>query len=138
MADVVFRSNVDDFLKKFRAGEAAGLKTVAENLRREYRRTLGKPGRGRPSSPGEPPRRQTGTLRDAIKVRTNRRRREASILILKRRNPNSDATANKYGVFLDQGTKHIRPRPWIIPGWKRAKRRHRTTFVRVMRAIFGR
>ena len=61
-----------------------------------------------PSRPGEPPAVDTGTLRRSIQMEVN----ATPALIVVRVGTNL-----KYGLFLELGTIHIEPRPWLLPAF---------------------
>lgn len=61
-----------------------------------------------PSSPGEPPAVDTGTLRRSVQMEVQ----DAPTLIIVRVGTNL-----KYGLFLEIGTVHIQPRPWLLPAF---------------------
>ena len=61
-----------------------------------------------PSAPGEPPHVDTGRLRSSItfEFESSRSQFEARV-----------GTNVIYGKFLELGTVHIRPRPWLRPAF---------------------
>ena len=81
----------------------------AEDLRREARALLNVPGVGAPSSPGEPPRRQSGHLRDSLRVEIAPGRPSAAV-----------GTDLDYGAHLEFGTQDTAPRPWLQPAVQNA------------------
>jgi HK97 gp10 family phage protein len=81
----------------------------ADDLRREARALLNVPGAGAPSSPGEPPRRQTGELRDSLRVEIAPDRLSATV-----------GTDLDYGAHLEFGTQDMAPRPWLQPAAQNA------------------
>ena len=87
------------------AAVAAG----ADDLRREARALLNVPGAGAPSAPGDPPRRQTGQLRDSLRVEIAPDRLSARV-----------GTDLDYGADLEFGTQDTAPRPWLQPAAQNA------------------
>ena len=81
----------------------------AEDLRREARALLNVPGVGAPSSPGEPPRRQSGQLRDSLRTEIAPGRPSAAV-----------GTDLDYGAHLEFGTQDTAPRPWLQPAVQNA------------------
>jgi HK97 gp10 family phage protein len=81
----------------------------ADDLRREARALLNVSGSGAPSSPGEPPRRQSGRLRDSLRVEIAPGRLSAAV--------GSDLD---YGADLEFGTQDTAPRPWLQPAAQNA------------------
>jgi len=81
----------------------------ADDLRREARALLNVPGGGAPSSPGEPPRRQTAQLRDSLRVEIAPDRLSATV-----------GTDLDYGADLEFGTQDTAPRPWLQPAAQNA------------------
>ncbi len=86
----------------------------ADDLRREARALLDVTGAGEPSAPGEPPRRQTGQLRDSLRVEIARNRLSATV-----------GTDLDYGAHLEFGTQDMAPRPWLQPAAQNAAPRIR-------------
>ncbi|MEE8499523.1 MAG: HK97 gp10 family phage protein [Kiloniellales bacterium] len=82
----------------------AAVEEGALDLRREARALLDVAGRGEASAPGEPPRRQTGALRDSLTVALAPDRLSARV-----------GTDLDSGVHLEFGTKDTAPRPWLAP-----------------------
>lgn len=81
----------------------------ADDLRREARALLNVPGVGAPSSPGEPPRRQSGQLRDSLRTEIAPGRPSAAV-----------GTDLDYGAHLEFGTQDTAPRPWLQPAVQNA------------------
>lgn len=73
---------------------------------------LDEPRAGASSLPGEPPRRDSGRLRDSLFVRTSRDGLSAQI-----------GTDLDYGFHLEFGTQTMPPRPWLHPAIEIAKPR---------------
>ncbi len=92
----------------------AAIEEGAQDLRREARDLLDVAGRGEPSAPGEPPRRQTGTLRDSLTVELAPDRPSARV-----------GTGLDSGAHLEFGTQAIAPRPWLAPAAENAAPRIR-------------
>ncbi len=82
----------------------AAVEEGAQDLRREARALLDVAGRGEASTPGEPPRRQTGALRDSLTVALAPDRLSARV-----------GTDLDVGAQLEFGTQAIAPRPWLAP-----------------------
>ncbi len=82
----------------------------ADDLRREARALLNVPGAGAPSAPGEPPRRQTGALRDSLTVELAPDRLSARV-----------GTDLDSGADLEFGTQDMAPRPWLAPAAENAR-----------------
>ncbi len=87
----------------------AAVEEGAHDLRREARDLLNRVGRGAPSAPGEPPRRQTGGLRDSLTVALAPDRLSARV-----------GTDLDRGAHLEFGTQAIAPRPWLAPAAENA------------------
>ncbi len=109
MPILVEKVDVSDLVTGTQKQRARRLSRIKRELTAEYRRVLGVPGRGTPSKPGQPPRRQTGNLRSGVRITTNQKTKEASVRLLNGAN---------YGAFLDAGTGTIAPRPWVQRGIK--------------------
>ncbi len=88
----------------------AAVAVGADDLRREARALLNVPGAGAPSAPGEPPRRQTGELRDSLRVEIAPDRLSATV-----------GTDLDYGAHLEFGTQDMAPRPWLAPAAENAR-----------------
>ncbi len=76
----------------------------ASDLRREARALLNVSGAGAPSGASEPPRRQSGRLRDSLRVEIAPGRPSATV-----------GTDLDYGAHLEFGTLDTAPRPWLQP-----------------------
>ncbi len=87
----------------------AAVEEGAHDLRREARDLLDVAGRGEASAPGEPPRRQTGALRDSLTVELAPGRLSARI-----------GTDLETGADLEFGTQDMAPRPWLAPAAENA------------------
>lgn len=88
----------------------AAVEEGATDLRREARALLDVPGGGVPSAPGEPPRRQTGALRDSVRIELAPDRLSATV-----------GTNLDLGAHLEFGTRDIAPRPWLEPAARLAR-----------------
>ncbi len=88
----------------------AAVDESAQDLRREARDILNLAGHGEASAPGEPPRRQTGALRDSLRVELAPDRLSATV--------GTDLDA---GAQLEFGTQAIAPRPWLAPAAENAR-----------------
>lgn len=88
----------------------AAIEEGAHDLRREARELLDVAGHGEASAPGEPPRRQTGTLRDSLTVALAPDRLSARV-----------GTDLDSGAHLEFGTQAIAPRPWLAPAAENAR-----------------
>jgi hypothetical protein len=58
----------------------------------------------RASAPGEPPASDTGELARTVRRKVFRQDLAASVSV-----------AARFGFMLESGTRHIRPRPWLVP-----------------------
>jgi hypothetical protein len=90
----------------------AAVEEGAHDLRREARDLLDVAGRGEPSAPFEPPRRQTGSLRDSLTVELAPDRLSARV-----------STPLDVGADLEFGTQDMAPRPWLAPAVENARPR---------------
>ncbi len=88
----------------------AAVEEGAQDLRREARALLNVSGRGVPSLPGEPPRRQTGALRDSVRIELAPNRLSATV-----------GTNLDLGAQLEFGTQNMAPRPWLAPAARLAR-----------------
>lgn len=84
----------------------------AEDLRDAAREMIGKPGTARRSLPGEPPRVDTGRLRDSLFVRLRKGGLSAEV-----------GTDLEYGRDLEFGTRRVAARPWLQPAFEASKAR---------------
>ena len=125
-----FEGNADDVRRKIRAGVRRNMREALLLYQRGLQQTLtgqrsgeryrvpftgefGVPGTGRyytASAPGEAPARRTGDLHGSIDQR------------LESDTHGVAGTDKQYGLYLDRGTRNMRPRPWIRPGFYRVER----------------
>ncbi len=99
-----FAARLDRLADQVEWAVQAAVEEGAQDLRREARDLLNLAGRGEPSAPGEPPRRQTGALRDSLTVALAPDRLSARV-----------GTDLDSGAHLEFGTQAIAPRPWLAP-----------------------
>lgn len=98
----------------------------AEELRDTARELIGKPGTDRPSRPGEPPRADSGRLRDSIFARARGLKAEVG-------------TELAYGRHLEFGTARVAARPWLQPAFEARKARIAARLAEAARrALLGR
>ena len=100
----------------------AAVEEGAQDLRREARNLLNLAGRGEPSAPGEPPRRQTGALRDSLAIELAPDRLSATV-----------GTNLDIGAHLVFGTQAIVPRPWLALAARNAAPRIRARIEAAVR-----
>ncbi len=100
----------------------AAVEEGAHDLRREARALLDVAGRGEASAPGEPPRRQTGALRDSLRVELAPDRLSARV-----------GTDLDVGAQLEFGIQAIAPRPWLAPAAENAAPRIRARIEEAVR-----
>ncbi len=105
----------------------AAVEEGAHDLRREARDLLNLAGRGTPSAPGEPPRRQTGALRDSLTVELAPDRLSARV-----------GTDLDSGAHLEFGTQEIAPRPWLAPAAENVAPRIRARIEEAVREALRR
>ncbi len=84
----------------------------AQDLRETARELVGKPGAGGASRPGEPPRLDSGRLRDSIFARVSADGLSAEV-----------GTDLDYGAQLEFGTQRMAARPWLHPAFEASKDR---------------
>ena len=84
----------------------------AEDLRQAARDLIAEQAGGEPSAPGEPPRSDSGRLRDSLFVHTSRDGLSAEV-----------GTGLAYGRHLEFGTQNMAARPWLHPALESTKRR---------------
>lgn len=97
---------------------------AGEEVRAEARALLDEPGGGRPSAPGEPPRRDTGRLRDSVFVRPAARGPGAEV-----------GCGLDYGAHLEFGTRRMAARPWLAPALEAARPRVRARLARAVQEV---
>ena len=117
-----FEGNSDAVRRKIRAGVRRNMREALLLYQRGLQQTLtgqrsGEryrvPFTGRDytaSAPGEAPARRTGDLHGSIDQR------------LESDTHGVAGTDKPYGLYLDRGTRNMRPRPWIRPGFYRVER----------------
>jgi len=98
----------------------------AQEVRDEARDLLSQSGANGPSAPGEPPRRDTGRLRDSIFARLLGDGLTAQV-----------GTGLDYGGHLEFGTRRISARPWLQPVFTRMKPRLKARIARAARTALG-
>ncbi len=90
--------NTGRIIKRNRAATTKALNQATQEMTTALQKKINK--QGPPASrPGQPPRKRTGFLHDTVNVL--RKGRTWAIQVA------------QYGIFLDGGTRSIRPRPWI-------------------------
>ncbi|MEE9209070.1 MAG: HK97 gp10 family phage protein [Kiloniellales bacterium] len=99
-----FAARLDRLADQVAWAVQAAVEEGAQDLRREARDILSIAGRGEASAPGEPPRRQTGALRDSLTVALAPDRLSARV-----------GTDLDSGADLEFGTQAMAPRPWLAP-----------------------
>lgn len=109
---------LNDIPKRLRPRFERGIVAGAKSLDDELQRTLGVQGtRSSPSTPGTPPRRQSGTLQAGTKAFA-----DPSDLTIR-------VVTTSVGIILDRGTRdgRIKARPWKVAALERNlpdRRRH--------------
>lgn len=68
------------------------------------------------SKPGEPPRKRTGWLQRHVRYEVDRQQPAGRVGV---------GIAAKYGLFLERGTRMMRPRPWLVTTARRLASRLR-------------
>ena len=100
-----------------------GLDRAALDVQTLTKRILSTKGKGtrypnqptRSSSPGHPPVVQTGTLRRSIQIdRSKNKGNRPKVRI---------GTNVEYAVYLELGTRHMEPRPFLRPALRKSKKR---------------
>jgi len=122
--------SVDSAMRELRPKMAKHVNRRAEMLRSEEYDTLERsrvgrgihwPGNRNPSSaPGDPPARQTGRLQESIAITKRATQAEPYALVGPR--PQAFSGSAPYPVFLEYGTRHIAPRPFVRPSVSQLKR----------------
>jgi hypothetical protein len=107
---------------EIRRALARAIAESAEDLRQTARDLLDEPRAGAPSRPGEPPRRDSGRLRDGLFVRTSHDGLSAQV-----------GTDLDYGFHLEFGTQAMSARPWLHPAIELAKPRIKRRIVQALR-----
>lgn len=79
------------------------------------------------SSPGNPPHKRTGRGQEAIGWTSLPRKLEAYLTV---------ALEGFHMVFLDLGTRHIAPRPWVRPAFQRSQKAARDVTLARLQRIF--
>lgn len=78
------------------------------------------------SAPGEPPAIRTSNLVNSVDWETIFTASGTRAAKLRRR----VGTNVKYGLWLEVGTRHIKPRPWLLPALQKATGTVRSIFAR--------
>lgn len=91
---------------------AQAIQAGAEELRETAREMISEPRSDGPSKPGEPPRSDTGRLRDSLFVRRGADGLSAEV-----------GTELDYGRHLEFGTQDMPARPWLHPAFEASKGR---------------
>lgn len=110
-----------------RTAIAEGMERGALVVKRTMRRLLNIP-YPPASTPGQSPRKRTGNLRDSITYVLNKK--TLTLLI----GPSEDAD---YGLYLEFGTKHIAPRPFMMKALLQEKKRLLNTVNRAAAIAFN-
>ncbi|MFQ5774191.1 MAG: HK97-gp10 family putative phage morphogenesis protein [Kiloniellaceae bacterium] len=106
---------------------AGAVQAGAADVREAARELLDQPRAGGPSAPGEPPRKQSGRLRDNIFVRSTDDGLGAEV-----------GTDLDYGAHLEFGTQKMAARPWLLPAFEAAKPRIRARIAAAVREALNR
>ena len=130
--------NGDEFIKNNDKAMAAATKEAAVLFVREAKKLVSRPGPTkthksgtsvagetiRPSKPGEPPRRRTGNLRNAINMeKANEAGTQMKVGVI--------GDLARYAFWLEFGTKRgLEPRPFIRPTLDRLRGKFREIFIR--------
>jgi len=115
------RVRASRLIPQVRRALARAIAESAEELCQTARDLLDEPRSGAPSLPGEPPRRDSGRLRDSLFVRTSRDGLSARV-----------RTELDYGFHLEFGTQNMPARPWLYPAIETAKPRLKRRIARVL------
>lgn len=127
----------DELINGLRNATQAGFSAAVQLLHSEMKQAVNVPNTGErrrgkdgqykptiypnPSAPGEPPRKRTGFGQRQIVREIDAKNRKARVGV----------TANGlYMFYLDQGTKHIARRPWIIATLLKV----RTRLIQILKA----
>jgi hypothetical protein len=102
VAGVLIRWNGDEALGQIRSEVDAGLRQSGETLVRAFSAVTSVPGHGTPSSPGEPPRLQSGDLSKSFAADV----RNGTLTV---------TTSSPYAGYLIAGTPNMLPRPFVAP-----------------------
>jgi hypothetical protein len=94
----------------------------AEQLHLEIRTTLEGSRTPVPSSPGNPPARRTGRLMESLQVLERATTRSLTATVGHAEAP--FASEGPYPAFLEFGTRHVAPRPYVRPSVDRFKKRY--------------
>ena len=90
---------------------AAQMHTTGKQIEQLAKRSMRDGGNPHvPSSPGEPPRIDTKNLHESIMTETEVERTSIETRI---------GTNVRYGLFLELGTRHMAPRPWLRPAFNK-------------------
>jgi len=119
----------------FKGDAAKRLNNCAYYLQRRIRDSISVPNpTGRdPSQPGEPPRRVTGTLMEAVKVK---RASKDDLFAQVYLDPESEAAY--YGWRLEFGTRHMAPRPFLRKEFEKFRVGMTGIFIGTGRLTLGR
>ena len=117
-----FATRLDRLADQVEWAVQAAVEEGAHDLRREARELLDVAGHGEASAPGQPPRRQPGTVRDRLTVELAPDRLSARV-----------GTELDSGADLEFGTQPIAPRPWLVPAAENAAPRIRARIEAAVR-----
>ena len=108
--------------KNVRADVVRFLHAATIAIQNEAKRLLSTAGRGVPSAPGEPPRKQTGYGRASVNRVVDETRLRGRV-----------GTSTRYMAWLERGTTRIAPRPWLRPAAARTRRAVEDLAARMLR-----
>ncbi len=106
-----------------KAGWQPGMETQtgAASLLSTASGAAGRRGFYRSSAPGEPPAQRLARLRQSVKYRVTKTRDRATGIV---------GTPQMYGLWLQKGTKRMKPRPWLSVGFARSRDQVRSVLTR--------
>ena len=137
MAEITVEYNDEELIALLEGATQDGFALAVQHYHSELKRAVNVPNTGvrkrgkggkfaktvypNPSAPGQPPRKRTGFGQRAIVREINKKARKARVGVTRN---------GLYMFYLDQGTKHIARRPFILA----TLRKIRGTLVRLLKS----